>query len=202
MKVIKVLIVLILLTSCRPTATTQQQEIQQQVQQEMAERETYVSTHNVEFDNYNKRQEIADDPTTLLWCTFFPPTMGQEPFTVPIVGKLTSGNKRPFPSTEIRTGGEWDVTYNPELPQPDGMYGSSGQYRYGFTPAGYYTDYTGLASFCTTQPTIWQRNQTQIVFEVDTEYAEMQVELKSLLGAGDFEGAAALFNTATITETQ
>lgn len=127
---------------------------------ENLEGQIHQAKHNLEFRNYNLRQEIADNPATILWCTFFPPgvqgtsngsTPGQA-FTVPISGKLTSSGKRPYL----------------DEPGPDHMYGSSVEYRYGFDPTlSIYQDFTNLPSYCTTEPTVWQAKQTTLVVQTD-----------------------------------
>jgi len=189
--VIALSLFLVILCSCVPDFSyTDSQQVE--------DREVYIPQNSTEFDNYNRRQQVADDPTTLLWCTFFPPTVGQEPFTVPIVGKLTSSGKLPIPTEQCCS----DCAWGPELPGPDGMYGENGEYLYGFTPAGYYVEFTDLPSFCTTQPTIWQRNETRVVFGVDPEYANTQERVRELLQIGDANGAASLLEAMlAITET-
>lgn len=120
----------------------------------------YVPENDVERRNYNWRQEVADDPSLILWCTFFPENPSAPMITVPILGKLTSGGKRPFAQYQYDGG---------ENPGADGMYGSSGEYRYGFGPAGKYEyyDFYGVQTFCTTVPLVFQREETVIVMEKD-----------------------------------
>jgi hypothetical protein len=142
---------------------TEQQKSQTEAVQRAADRHPYVPKNDLEFKNYDKRQRLADDPTAILWCTSFP--WGHKPFTVPVVGKLTSGAKRPYPTEQVYNGttSQW----YPELPGPDGMYGSSGEYRYGFSPAGIYQDFYNMPTFCTMEPTVWQREETTIVLKID-----------------------------------
>src|SRR3989344_719322 len=142
----------------------------------------YLPQNDVEFQNYDDRQIIADDPSTILWCTFFPPTVGQQPFTEPIAGKLTSGDKRPYP-TEWRENNS-GRGYHPEKPGADGMYGHSGDYRYGFDPTRTtYDEFQDLAAFCTTAPRVWQRNETKIVVEVAQDLLQIHNEARTLLQA-------------------
>lgn len=160
-----------------------------------AERDVFTPQNDVEGDNYSRRQEIADDPTTILWCTSAFPIPSSPMFTVPIVGKLTSSNKRPFSTSvvEIVNGdpfGTVDHSYSPEVPGPDGFFGSSSEFRYGFTPEGAYVDFTGLETLCTTEPLVWQREQTDIALSIDEELASAQAAAQELLAAGDTEGAA------------
>src|SRR6201987_5986521 len=133
---------------CGPTGTSAADQAQKA--SDNLQSQIYQSKNNIEFRNYNDRQKLADNPATILWCTFFPPgvqgtsngtTPGQA-FTVPIAGKLTSSNKRPYDST----GWSGDV-YGINLPGPDHMFGSSSEYRYGFDPTrAIYYDFTDLAS--------------------------------------------------------
>ena len=111
------------------TACTPQQQAQQQAIEDAANRDYYVPHNGVEARNYNWRQEISDDPSLIVWCTFFPTNPNSPMITVPIMGKLTSGGKRPF-------SGDGDL-----YPAADGMYGSSGEYRYGFGPSGKFEYY-------------------------------------------------------------
>lgn len=143
-------------------------------------RQNYQPTHDVEGHNYNARQAIADNPATIIWCTVFPTSPNAKAFTVPIVGKLTSGNKRPYPTTQSLNGtdGNNRIYYNPELPGPDGMYGTSGEYRYGFDPAGNYHDFYNVETYCTTVPNIVQKEQTTIIVKTsaDLAVADQQAE--------------------------
>ena len=133
----------------------------------------YVMKNDVEFKNYNERQKIADDPNTILWCTFAFPMPSSPLVTVPVVGKLTSGGKRPF-DTE---------------PGPDGMYGSSGEYRYGFGPDGVYSDFYDLATYCTNKPMIWQREKTDIVMGTDLPLLAAQQKAQEALKNGNKQQA-------------
>lgn len=126
----------------------------------------YIPQNDIEFKNYNARQILADNPSTIIWCTTAFPFPGSPLITSPVVGKLTSGNKRPYPVEQVvvdtDTSGK---VYFPEIPDPNGMYGNSGEYRYGFTPAGLYVDYYAMPTFCTNELTIWQKEATIIVSE-------------------------------------
>lgn len=138
------------------SATTSQQD--QAVQRSQA-RQNYVPKNDVEGRNYNARQKLADDPTSIIWCSIYPTNPNVKAYTVPIVGKLTSGNKRPFPTSQVDGN---NVSYTPELPGPDGFYGTSGEYRYGFDPSGVYYDLYNVETVCTSAPTLIQRQTTTI----------------------------------------
>jgi hypothetical protein len=130
---------------------TEQQMAQSEALNRAQSRKAYVPQNSLDFANYDRRQRMSDDPTTILWCTAAFPLANVPLVTYPIVGKLTSGGKRPFDSD----------------PGPDGMYGSSGEYRYGFTPGGVMVDFYGAPTVCSTEPTVWQREKTEIIIKVD-----------------------------------
>lgn len=162
------------------TACSQQEIAQREAQNKAADRRAYVQQNDVEFENYNRRQQLTDDPSTIIWCTSAYPFPGTPLFTVPVVGKLTSGGKRPFPND----------------PGPDGMYGSSGEYRYGFTTAGTMVDFYNIATFCTTEPTVWQRENTEIVMKIDPVLAKAQADAKEALKRGDTATATSILESA------
>lgn len=144
----------------------------------------YIPKNAVELANYNKRQEMADDPTTIIWCTSAFPVPGSPFITMPVVGKLTSGNKRPYPTAQTWVGDTTGKAYYPELPGPDQMYGSSGEYRFGFSPAGIYVDFYQISTFCTSEPLVWQTQETKIVMQVDERLAAVQKEARKAMAAG------------------
>lgn len=148
----------------------------------------YQQKNNIEFNNYNDRQRIADDPTTLLWCTAYSSNPNVKPVTVPIVGKLTSSEKRPYATSQVKTGDNYE--YSPEIPGPDKMFGSSAPYRYGFTPGHVYIDFTDMPTICTTQPTVYQATQTQILLKVDPGLNAASQQARQALGAGAQPGGA------------
>lgn len=120
--------------------------------------DVYRPKNDVEFHNYNERLKIADDPSTILWCTAYLANPNVKPLTYPIVGKLTSSGKRPYASVD--TNGD-------ERAGPDHMLGTSTEYRYGFTPGGAYVDFTDIPTVCTTEPTVYQATQTTIILGTD-----------------------------------
>lgn len=145
----------------------------------------YAQQNNIEFNNYNDRQKIADDPTTILWCTAYPANPNARPVTVPIVGKLTSSEKRPYATSQVVDFSGIDSnSYSPERPGPDKMFGASVAYRYGFTPAHVYVDFTGIETVCTTQPTVYQAQQTDIMIKTDPGLAAAAQQAQAQLKAG------------------
>lgn len=153
------------------TACTAQDQAYYQAVEDAQNRDYYVPHNDVEGRNYNWRQEIADDPSMILWCTFFPTNPSSPMITVPIMGKLTSGSKRPYAND----------------PGSDGMYGTSGEYRYGFGPSGKfeYYDFYGVETFCTTVPLTFQREKTIIVMEKDPILTAAGQQAQQALQGGD-----------------
>jgi hypothetical protein len=168
-----------------------QSNAQQQAQSKASHHRVYIPRNDLELQNYNDRQRLADDPTTIVWCTFYPPTPGSKAFTVPIAGKLTSSGKTPFPQSAPSTD-NWT-----QDPGPDGMYGQSSEYRYGFDPTrGVYYDFTTLASFCTNEPTVYQSQQTAIVVKTDATLSSLDHAAQAALKSGNAKRAAAILASA------
>ena len=168
-------IIAILAVACNSQSTALNQ-----AEQNAANANYVIPTRGIERRNYNWRQELGDDPSVILWCTSAFSTPGSPMFTVPIIGKLTSGGKRPFPQYN-------SSSY--ENPGADGMYGNSSEYRYGFGPTGkleYYEMY-GVETFCTTQPTVWQKEATIIVQEKDPALMDATAGAQEALRNGDGE---------------
>jgi hypothetical protein len=171
------------LASCGGGAKPQQQApAMQQAQAQAQANNVYIPKNHVEQNNYNLRQQIADNPATIIWCTSAFSTPGAPMFTVPIIGKLTSGGKRPLPTEQAQIDTDtFGYTYYPELPGPDGMYGSSGEYRYGFGPDGTYYEFYGIETTCSSQPTIFQKENTKIVGGIDPALAAAQQQASKLV---------------------
>lgn len=140
-----------------PTRKSQLQDSQASFDQRRAPE----VTGDAEYNNYIKAQEeIYDDPSNILWCTAAFPNATSPIFTVPIAGKLTSSSVSFFPNTITRKYSAYESYgwVQEEAQSVDGMYhGNPGPYRYGFTPGGQYVDFTGLAVFCSTALTEFQR---------------------------------------------
>jgi hypothetical protein len=145
-------------------------------------RTNYVPANDVEGHNYNARLKIADSPATLIWCSAYPTNPNVKPFTVPIAGKLTSGNKRPFQSQNAKSNSNGNIFYE-EQADAQGMYGTSGEYRYGFDPAGNYHDFYGLEVYCTTVPTVIQKNTTEIAIGVSGDLNAIDKQVEAALAA-------------------
>lgn len=160
--------------------------------------QVYIPKHDLEFQNYNKRMLISDNPSTILWCTTAFPIPASPLLTVPIVGKLTSSYKRPYATEkdaypDSNGGGGY---YNPEVPGPDGMYGASDPYRFGFDPAGNYQEFGNMPTYCTTEPTTWQREQTTIVMQQDPTLVAAERAAQQQLASGNASGARQTLQSA------
>lgn len=156
-------------------------------------RKVYEPKNDIEGRNYNWREEIADDPTTILWCTTAWPIPSSPLITVPVVGKLTSSNKRAFPTSQAVDGSDSRTTYNPDLPDSNGFFGTSSDYRYGFGPTGKaeYYDFYGMPTFCTNVPLTYQRENTTIVMDKDNALLDAQVRAQAELAKHTPEGDVA-----------
>lgn len=187
--------VTVTLSACEENQTTPP-NAQREAAKRAEQRSNYVPKNDIEASNYNKRQEISDQPSTILWCTAFPSNPSAPAITVPVVGKITSGSKRPYPTEQLRIDTDtMGYTYNPELPGPDGMYGSSGEYRYGFRPDGVMVDFYNLETFCTTEPTVYQREKTVIDLGTNDALAGVTQQAEDALKAGDAAEAQRLLET-------
>jgi len=168
------------LASCSAGTQNNADQSKQSAQQKADQRVNYDSINDVEGKNYNARQKLADNPNTIIWCSVYPTNPNVKPYTVPIVGKLTSSNKRPYSTSKAVSG--YDETYSPEVPGPDGMYGASSQYRYGFDPAGNYWDFSeNLEAVCSSVPTVIQKNTTDFAITVKGDITQLSKQANAAL---------------------
>lgn len=174
----------VLLSAC----TTNQNVAQYEAEANARDADYYVPTRGLERRNYNWRMELSDCETCILWCTTAFTTPGAPIFTVPVLTKLTSGGKRPW---------RLESSSGYENPGADGMYGSSGDYRYGFGPTGKfeYHEFHNLQTYCTTKLTVWQKEATTLVL-VDQELSDASLEAERALQAGDLELAGRILSEA------
>lgn len=149
----------------------------------------YIPKNAVEGANYNKAQELYDDPSTIIWCTAFPTSNSEPLVTVPIAGKLTSSSVSAFRSDDEIDG----VALEAE--SVDGLYhGSPPPYRYGFTPGGQYVDFFNLQTLCTTQPLSFQRQSVKVSIDHQLDAASKDAE--AALQSGDKAKAQAILEGA------
>lgn len=159
---------------------------QQAAQQKASDHSPYIPKNDIEFNNYNDRMKISDDPTTILWCTTTFGNPSSPLITVPIVGKLTSGTKRPYSTSIVQQYYQNSGSYSPELPGPDGMFGASTAYRYGFTPGGIYVEFSeSMPTYCTTEPSVFQRQSTTIALGTDNKLLAAQNAARAELAKCD-----------------
>jgi hypothetical protein len=153
-------------------------------------RAPYLPKNDVEFNNYNKAQELYDDPSSILWCSTAFPTASSPIITVPIAGKLTSSSVSYYPGSSPQEVGSWSdgaAYLNVENRSIDGMYhGNPPGYRYGFTPGGQYVDLFNTSTICTTALTKFQRENTDVTIKLDDGGAsDIQKQAEAALKAGD-----------------
>lgn len=141
--------------------------------------DAYIPAYgNTEQRNYNKAQEIYNDPTTILWCSVMPEASTTPIITVPIKGKLTSSS-----TTAFRPEEAWDVR-DDDLPTEKGIarsvdglfHPSPPPYRYGFTPGDQLVDFTDVGTICTTQPLEFQRQSIEVKPAEDVSKASKEAE--------------------------
>lgn len=184
----------LLLTSCDLDSTTETRTTQlEKSQTNFDKRVPPKVTGEAEYKNYIKAQEtVYDDPSTILWCTASFPNDASPIFTVPIAGKLTSSSVSYYPGMSVH--GYSDAPYMSENQSVDGMYhGSPPAYRYGFTPAGQYVDFSNLSVFCTTALTSFQRESLKLSI-ADPTANSVTDQAEAKLKAGDTAGAQALLD--------
>ena len=161
-----------------------------EVTSKAVERAPYLPKNDVEFENYNKAQELFDDPNSIIWCTSTLPNDSAPIFTVPIRGKLTSSSTSYFASTNSSGVEERSV---------DGMFhGSPPAYRFGFTPADVYVSFEGMSAYCSSQLDSFQRQQTYISVAPESDaVTEAQKQAEAAMKAGDPDKAMQLLTDAT-----
>lgn len=134
----------------------------QQVEQKSQDRKAYIPENDVELNNYNRAQELYDDPAAIQWCTMFPSSASAPIVTTPIAGKLTTSSTSYFSPTEVWEGWETAALNVPKR-SVDGLYHGDSFYRYGFTPAGVYVDFSNSSELrCSTALTDFQRQNTYV----------------------------------------
>jgi hypothetical protein len=147
------------------------------------QRTPYVPSHDVEFHNYNRAQQVYDDPSNILWCTFSFNNPSSPLVTVPVTGKLTSSSTTFFSPEQIDDRFEGPVVVPSR--SVDGLYHPNPPgYRYGFTPGGAYVDFFNLETYCSNKPTEFQRKQTKMSLTVDHDLGAADAAAQAALKAG------------------
>lgn len=144
------------------TACTTPDPEMQQVEERASKNKVYQPVYTVELDNWNRAQEIYDDPASIQWCTLFPSNPSAPIITFPIVGKLTTSNTSYFSPTSPQSNSSGAMVNVPNR-SVDGLYHGDSFYRYGFTPAGVMVDFSNsMESICQTSLTEYQRENTYL----------------------------------------
>lgn len=180
------LLAAVMLTACGSDTrvTNQTAAAAAKVERHARARAPYLPSRDVEFNNYNAAQKLYDDPTTIIWCSTTWGNASAPIVTVPVAGKLTSSSVSYFPSDSVLDyGSEGHPVV--ERKSVDGMYhGTPPPYRYGFTPGGQYVDFFNMPTVCTTQPTKFQRQKTDVVVSIDAGLSNAQKQASALLKQG------------------
>lgn len=177
------------LSACEDNPTAESEALKA-VNADAANRKVYTPTNDVEFDNYNRAQQLYDSPEAIIWCTTTWGNASAPLVTVPVAGKLTSSSVSYFPNTTAR--GNANGVWLEENRSVDGMYhGTPPGYRYGFTPGGQYLDFFNMPTFCTTSLTEFQRQET-MVSVANAEIDTLQADAEKALAAGNQDEAQRL----------
>lgn len=174
----------LLLSGCTGETGTASDQASKTVNSKAAGRTPYLPKNDVEFNNYNRAQELADDPNSILWCTTTWGNPSAPLVTVPIAGKMTSSSVSFFPGSKV----DYDQYGNIAIEQRsvDGMYhGNPPPYRFGFTPGGQYVEAQNMPMFCTTALTSFQRESTDVSITVDQSAEVSQAAAEAALKSGD-----------------
>lgn len=172
-------------------AACTESEQEKQVRAKAESSEAYIPVNDVEMNNFNRAQELYDNPAAIQWCTAFPSSSSAPIITIPIAGKLTTSSSSYFDPTTV----DGNANVRPSR-SVDGMYHGDSFYRYGFTPGGQYVDFSNsMELLCTTSLTEFQRQNTYVeglgtngdATEVDVDARQRAAE--ESLKSGDPEGA-------------
>lgn len=169
---VAVLLFGILVAGCGESSGSSRDSAYNQAQENQKHFTPYIPKNGVEGSNYNRAQELYDNPTTIIWCTAFPQSSSDPIVTIPIAGKLTSSSVSAFAS-------EHEVGEGAVVPEVsvDGLYhGNPPPYRYGFTPGGQYVDFSNMPTICTTQPLEFQRQSISVKVNGALAGADKQAE--------------------------
>lgn len=167
----------------------QQTSQAKQVYKKASKARAYIPQNDVELSNYNRAQELYDQPASIIYCTAFPSNASAPIVTVPIAGKLTSSSTTFF-APEYRSSNSSGSAVTLPNRSVDGLYHPNPpQYRYGFTPGGQYVDFANVETICTTALTKFQREQTKLSITVDQSAKSATAKAEAALKAGKNEEA-------------
>lgn len=162
------------------------EDARQKVDNAAKKLQPYLPQNQVEFNNYNKAQELYDSPETIIWCSTTWGNPSSPIVTIPIAGKLTSSSTTFFrPETGIEIPGS-DNGGVGSARSVDGLFHPNPpQYRYGFTPGGQYVDFFNMDTVCTTALTKFQREQTEVSISTDAVAAQADAKASQALKNGN-----------------
>lgn len=190
--VLAVLVVSVAVAACGNSDSSERNNAHKGAEENRKNFVPYIPKNQIEGANYNKKEELFDNPNTIIWCSAFPPGSNYPVITIPIAGKLTSSSVSVFPSNH-EVGSEGSVV---EAEDVDGLFhGSPPPYRYGFTPGGQYVSFEGgLATLCTTQPLEVQRQSVSVKVAGGLDKASREAE--AALKSGNNKEAQAILGAA------
>lgn len=168
---------------------------QEQSNQSAKDFHAYVpGTPNTEQTNYNRAQQLYNDPSSILWCSVLSQSSTGPIITVPVAGKLTSSTTSANQPEYAKTTGGDSAVALPAV-SVDGLYHPNPPpYRYGFTPGGQYVDFFNTPTVCTTKPLEFQRQSVSV--KVDDSLSKATVKASAALDAGDNAKAQAILESA------
>jgi hypothetical protein len=171
------------LSACSEGDSSERHDAHERAEQNRADFVPYIPHNQIEGSNYNRKEELFDDPNTIIWCSAFPPGSNYPVITIPIAGKLTSSSVSVFPSDKVEHHHGDAVV---EAEDVDGLFhGTPPPYRYGFTPGGQYVSFEGqLATLCTTQPLEIQRQSVSVKVAGGLNKAQKEAEAALRNGNG------------------
>lgn len=177
------------------SSSSGQDKAKKEIEDRAKGRVPYSPKHDVEFNNYNRAQELYDSPATIIWCSVMPQASTAPIITVPIAGKLTSSSTTFFRPEEV-INDEADASGNAVTARSvDGLFHPDPpKYRYGFTPGGQYVDFFELSTICTTQPLEFQRQSVEV--SVDSQLDSATKRAEAALAKGNKAEAQAILRGA------
>jgi hypothetical protein len=148
-----------------------------------------------DFLNYVENAKRRMDPSTVQYCTIFPSTPGVKPFTIPIVGDMTSSSVSFYPTARAyKPGDDGSGEYTPDRRSYDGMYhGSPTPYRFGFDAISNAEHRIGgdMGWWCTDTPQPAQIQETNLNVTLVADAKQLTTQINSALRRGDRSTAAA-----------
>lgn len=166
------------------------------VEQHARQRAPYLPKNDVEFNNYNKAQELYDTPSTIIWCTTTWGNANAPLVTVPVAGKLTSSSTTFFRPEAFFDRGNYSWQQGTARSVDGLFHPNPPQYRYGFTPGGQYIDFFNMPTFCTTALTKLQRQVSKVALAVSQTDKAADLAAQNALSRGNHSEAQKILERA------